>query len=104
MAQGPSDTILVAIRIMLRIRESKVRNPDPPLSISSLSTSICHMSLHCECMVAVKKCKYFFQKRFSSSWEQQTPIPRKRQRFTDAKVSSKVIMQFIKQIHLYSNF
>ena len=28
MAQGPSDTILVAIRIMLRIRESKVRNPD----------------------------------------------------------------------------
>jgi len=30
MAQGPSDTILVAIRIMLRIRESKVRNPDPP--------------------------------------------------------------------------
>ena len=30
MAQGPSDTILVAIWIMLRIRESKVRNPDPP--------------------------------------------------------------------------
>jgi len=30
MAQGPSDTILVAIRITLRIRESKVRNPDPP--------------------------------------------------------------------------
>jgi len=30
MAQGRSDTILVAIRIMLRIRESKVRNPDPP--------------------------------------------------------------------------
>jgi len=28
MAQGPSDTILVAIRITLRIRESKVRNPD----------------------------------------------------------------------------
>ena len=28
MAQGPSDTILVAIRITLR--ESKVRNPDPP--------------------------------------------------------------------------
>jgi len=25
MAQGPSDTILVAIRITLRIRESKVR-------------------------------------------------------------------------------
>ena len=30
MAQGPSDTILVAIRIALRIRESKVRNLDPP--------------------------------------------------------------------------
>jgi len=30
MAQGPSGTILVVIRITLRIRESKVRNPDPP--------------------------------------------------------------------------
>jgi len=30
MAQGPSDTILAAIRITLRIRESKVRNLDPP--------------------------------------------------------------------------
>jgi len=30
MTQGPSDTILVAIRITLRTRESKVRNPDPP--------------------------------------------------------------------------
>jgi len=30
MAQGLSDTILVTIRITLRIRESKVRNPDPP--------------------------------------------------------------------------
>jgi len=30
MAQGPSDTILVAIRITLWIPESKVRNPDPP--------------------------------------------------------------------------
>ena len=30
MAQGPSDTILVAIRITLRIRESNVQNPDPP--------------------------------------------------------------------------
>jgi len=30
MAQGPSDTILVGIQITLRIRESKVRNPDPP--------------------------------------------------------------------------
>jgi len=30
MAQGPSDTILVVIWITLRIRESEVRNPDPP--------------------------------------------------------------------------
>jgi len=30
MAQGPSDTILVAIRITLRIQESKVRDPYPP--------------------------------------------------------------------------
>ena len=30
MDQEPSDTILVAIWITLRIRESKVRNPDPP--------------------------------------------------------------------------
>jgi len=30
MAQGPSDTILVVIRITLRIRESKVRNLDHP--------------------------------------------------------------------------
>ena len=30
MAQGPSDTILVAIRITLRIQESKVRNLDHP--------------------------------------------------------------------------
>jgi len=30
MAQGPSDTILVAIRITLRIWESKVRNLDHP--------------------------------------------------------------------------
>jgi len=30
MTQGPSVTILVAIRITLRIRESKVQNPDPP--------------------------------------------------------------------------
>jgi len=30
MAQGPSDTILVVIRITLWIQESKVRNPDPP--------------------------------------------------------------------------
>ena len=30
MTQEPSDTILVAIRVTLRIRESKVRNPDPP--------------------------------------------------------------------------
>jgi len=30
MAQGPSDTILVAIQITLWILESKVRNLDPP--------------------------------------------------------------------------
>jgi len=30
MDQGLSDTILVAIRITFRMRESKVRNPDPP--------------------------------------------------------------------------
>jgi len=30
MAQGPSDTILVVIRITLRIRESKVQNLDLP--------------------------------------------------------------------------
>jgi len=30
MTQGPSGTILVAIRITLQIRESKVRNPDLP--------------------------------------------------------------------------
>jgi len=30
MAQGRSGTISVAIRITLQIRESKVRNPDPP--------------------------------------------------------------------------
>jgi len=30
MAQGPSDTILAAIWITFPIRESKVRNPDPP--------------------------------------------------------------------------
>ena len=30
MAQGPSDIILVVIRITLLVRESKVRNPDPP--------------------------------------------------------------------------
>ena len=39
MAQGSSDTILVAIRITLRIRESKVRNPDPPDRRCSLSAS-----------------------------------------------------------------
>jgi len=44
MAQGPSDTILVAIRIMLRIQESKVRNPDPPyysLIVMPCSAEVC---------------------------------------------------------------
>ena len=52
MAQGPNDTILVAIRITLRIRESKVRNPDPPdrrrfvLSEHSfLVTDVCQLVL-----------------------------------------------------------
>ena len=50
MAQGPSDTILVAIRITLRIRESKVRNPDPPdrrrfvLSEHSFLVVLCYSS------------------------------------------------------------
>ena len=39
MAQGPSDTILMAIRITLRIRESKVRNPDIGGGLCSLSAS-----------------------------------------------------------------
>jgi len=38
MAQGLSDTILVAIRITLQIRESKVRNPDR----SDYSKNLCH--------------------------------------------------------------
>ena len=48
MAQGPSDTILVAIRIMLRIRESKVLNPNRPdrrrfvLSEHSFLVSFCN--------------------------------------------------------------
>jgi len=51
MAQGPSDTILAAIWITLRIRESKVRNPDPPdrrrfvLCECILVLSILHLSV-----------------------------------------------------------
>jgi len=45
MAQGPSDTILVAIRITLRIRESKVRNPDPPDRRGLCSLSIAFLLL-----------------------------------------------------------
>jgi len=40
MAQGPSDTILAAIWITLRIRESKVQNPDPPIGGGLCSLSI----------------------------------------------------------------
>jgi len=47
MAQGPSDTILVAIRITLRIRESKVRNPDP-LDYSKNCKWICVMPCSAE--------------------------------------------------------
>jgi len=53
MAQGPSDTILVAIRITLWIRESKVRNPDPldwrrfVLSEHSFLVVCCVCSLQC---------------------------------------------------------
>jgi len=52
MAQVPSDTILVAIRITLRIRESKVRNPVLriggglySLSISSFGDVVCALRL-----------------------------------------------------------
>ena len=60
MAQGPSDTILVAIQITLRIRESKVRNPDLPdqrrfvlLCLSSLSAFllIYIISAFCLCVI-----------------------------------------------------
>ena len=50
MAQAPSDTILVAIRITLRIRESKVRNPDPPdRRRFVLSECISSCTLRCAC-------------------------------------------------------
>jgi len=52
MAQGPSDTILVAIRITLRIRESKVRNPDP------LNR---RRFVLCECIL-VLYCSYFLHR------------------------------------------
>ena len=42
MAQGPSDTILVAIRITLRIRESKVRNP---IRIVRIGGGLCSLSI-----------------------------------------------------------
>jgi len=61
MAQGPSGTILVAIRITLRIRESKVRNPDAPdrwrfvvseHSLSSVDTKILDINVtHCSSVV-----------------------------------------------------
>ena len=62
MAQGPSDTILVAIRITLRIRESKVRNPDP---LDRRSFFLCECILvsvlfHCRCVgvcVDVDECQ-----------------------------------------------
>jgi len=48
MAQGPSGIILVAIWIALRIRESKVRNPDAPDR---------RRFVLCECIL-VFRCKY----------------------------------------------
>jgi len=52
MAQGPSDTILVAIRITLGIRESKVRNPDPPdrqrFVLSEHSFLVCILLVTCK--------------------------------------------------------
>jgi len=46
MAEGASDTILVAIQITLRIRESKVRNPDPP-DRRRFVLSECFSFIHC---------------------------------------------------------
>jgi len=70
MAQGPRDTILVAIRITVRIRESKVRNSNPPdrrrfvlsehiflvflLHLAKLSTTLRSLKplilLECDCL------------------------------------------------------
>jgi len=50
MAQGPSDTMLVAIRVTLRIRESKVRNPDPP-DYSKNDTSFTNCVMPCSAEV-----------------------------------------------------
>ena len=55
MAQGPSDTILVAIRITLRIRESKVRNPDPP-DRRRFVLSECILVLDLSCNNLCNKC------------------------------------------------
>jgi len=52
MAQGPSDTIFVAIRITLRIRESKVRNPDPP----DRRRFVLSECISCWCSVLVTVC------------------------------------------------
>ena len=54
MAEGPSDTILVAIRITLWIRESKVRNPDHPdrwrfVLCKCILVSVCFY-LCCKCV------------------------------------------------------
>jgi len=59
MPKEPSDTILVAIRITLRIRESKVRYPDAPdrrrfvlsehrFLVSSVSFSVSLVSYYCD--------------------------------------------------------
>ena len=55
MAQGPSDTILVAIRITLRIRESKVRNPDPPDRRRFVLSECVSCSICCGCVVSLQQ-------------------------------------------------
>jgi len=63
MAQGPSSTILVAIRITLRIRESKVRNPDPPdrrrfVLSDCISCSICYDVRSCTAKLSAPLMKH----------------------------------------------
>ena len=53
MAQGPSDTILVAIRITLQMRESKVQNPDPPYYSLIVSCRVWRRFVLCEHILIV---------------------------------------------------
>jgi len=59
MAQGPSDTILVAIRIMLRIRECKVRNPDHPDR---------RRFVLCECILVMHSTGYSWHTQWESAF------------------------------------